>query len=381
MRIVASFDKENLASRFSLFLEKEKIENTLEPIYDKKQKINVYNIWVHNEDDLPKAKEFYDEFSSNPTDSKYDVELKEILTEENKNEEPKIILERDVDPFVSKKMYPFKITFFFLILCIILFFVNYMQEINILKKYNFKELVLLTPIQRILLFDLPHDRVKLDQVIIKYNLDSEKKLENPPAQAKQAIKEIENEPSWVGLYDIILQKIQKTNTENKFPPLFEKIKKGEIWRLFSPVVLHSGILHILFNMLWLWYLGKLMEPRLGFIRYILFIIIVAIVSNTFQYLMGGPYFLGFSGVITGMIGYIYVRQKDAPWEGYNIPAAVFYFIWIFILAMLVLQFSSFILQIFKPKLGFTPGIANTAHIVGAIVGAILAKIPFFKVED
>jgi len=120
-----------------------------------------------------------------------------------------------------------------------------------------------------------------------------------------------------------------------------------------------------------------MEPRLRFVRYVLFIVIVAIISNTAQYLMGGPYFLGFSGIITGMVGYIYVRQKIAPWEGYNVPNAVFYFIAIFILAMFFLQLVSFIMQIFKPKLGFAPGIANTAHIVGALTGIVLAKIPFF----
>ena len=51
--------------------------------------------------------------------------------------------------------------------------------------------------------------------------------------------------------------------------------------------------------------------------------------------MGGPYFLGFSGIITGMIGYILVRQKIAPWEGYNIPNAVFYFIGIFMAYSLI----------------------------------------------
>ncbi len=382
MRVIAIFEKENLAKRFSLFLNKEKIENTMEATYDKKQRKTIYNIWVLSEDDLTKAIQFYEEFLQDPTNSKFNVNFKDIPVnednEEQKNEEPKIVLEtQNIDPLAMKKAFPYKITFFFLFLCTVLFFINFMQEINLLKKYNLKELILLTPIQMTFLYDLPEQRLQLDQIIIKYNLDNIKKIENPPIEAQKEIDEIEKNPSWEGFYEIILEKLQKGNSKYKSAPMFQKIRQGELWRLFTPAILHSGFLHILFNMLWLWYLGKQMEPRLGFIRYILFIIIIAVISNTTQYLMGGPYFLGFSGVVTGMVGYIFVRQKVAPWEGYNIPNAVFYFIAVFILAMVVLQLGSFALQIFKPKMGFTPGIANTAHIVGALIGMLLAKIPFF----
>lgn len=390
MRIIASFDKENLATRFSLYLEKEKIENTLESTYDKKQRKTIHNIWVSNEDDIVKANQFYDEFKNDPANSKFDVKYKDIPIDEknismHEQEEKKEKMQpRIVDPIASKMTFPYKVTYFFLIICSVLFLVDYMQSVNLSKKNNFKDFVLLTPIQKELLFDVPQDRHALDEVIIKYKLDTPEKLENPPADAQNAIDEIEKkEPSWVGFYDIILEKIHKKESKNekKSAPLFEKIKQGEVWRLFSPTLLHGGFLHILFNMLWLWYLGKQMEPRLRFIRFSLFIIIVGIICNVAQYLMGGPYFLGFSGIITGMVGFIYIRQKVAPWEGYSVPSSVFYFIGIFIFAIFLLQCTSFIIQIFKPKLGFTSGIANTAHITGVLVGALLAKIPFFHTED
>lgn len=375
MRLVASFEKEDRARRFSLFLEKEKIENSYEVTYDRKQRKTLYNIWVHNEDDLAKAIKYYEEFVSDPTNHRYDVKLEDIAPK--KDEEVPMPKPQHIDPVAAKRIFPYKVTYFLLLLCVVLFFVNFMQGINLLKKYNLKELVLLTPLESVFLYDLPPVRLQLDDVIIKYRLDSAKKLENPPIEAQKAIEEIEKKPSWRGFYDIILEKFQKQGRKYERAPLFEKIRQGEIWRIFTPIILHSGFLHIIFNMLWLWYLGKQMEPRLRFIRYVLFIIIVAAISNTAQYLMGGPYFLGFSGIITGMVGYIYIRQKVAPWEGYNIPNAVFYFIAIFIFAMMFLQVTSFVFQIFKPKIGFTPGIANTAHIVGAVIGMILAKIPFF----
>ena len=42
-------------------------------------------------------------------------------------------------------------------------------------------------------------------------------------------------------------------------PLFEKIRQGELWRLFTPCILHRDFLHILFNMIWVWILVKQIE--------------------------------------------------------------------------------------------------------------------------
>jgi len=130
-------------------------------------------------------------------------------------------------------------------------------------------------------------------------------------------------------------------------------------------------------MLWLWILGKQLETRMTKLRYILFVVIVGIVTNILQYLMGGPYFLGFSGVIMGMIGFIWMRQKIAPWEGYPLPKAAILFISIYVVAMLGLQVFSFFSQAFGGMV-LAPNIGNTAHISGAVIGIILGKIPFFS---
>ena len=367
MRLLIAFDDQNLADRFSRYLENIKIDNSLDSSQDNQK--TKFNIWIHNEDAIDLADNYLQEFLNDPMNSKYDVKREEPKSENIGNERP-------TKGIVGSK--PAIITLFFLFICLSLYSVNYLQELAIKKKYNLKKIVLLTPIQKNLLYDLPTKRLLLDEVIIKYDLNTYKKLDNPPAEAQEDIQKIEATPAFNGLYDIILEKLQKPNKEIVIGPLFGKISKGEVWRLFTPALLHGGLLHILFNMLWLWYLGKLMEDKLKFFRFILFIIIVAVVSNTFQYLMGGPYFLGFSGVVTGMVGYIFVRQKVAPWEGYAIPNIVFYFIGIYIVAIMFIQIIAFVFQIFNPQSMFSPGIANTAHLVGALSGILLAKVPFFS---
>ena len=106
---------------------------------------------------------------------------------------------------------------------------------------------------------------------------------------------------------------------------FEKIRQGEVWRLFTPCLLHFDFLHILFNMAWLWILGKQIEERIHWKKLGLLILIVGIVSNTAQYLVSGPSFLGFSGIVVGMAGFIWMRQRNAPWEGYPLSRIVFCF--------------------------------------------------------
>ena len=108
----------------------------------------------------------------------------------------------------------------------------------------------------------------------------------------------------------------------------------------------------------------------------LLMLIIGVISNTAQYLMSGPFFLGYSGIITGLAGYIWVRQKKAPWEGYPLPRSTLIFLMVFIFGMAILGVVDFVLQ--KNGIRFFPiRLANTAHIVGLFTGAALAFVPYF----
>ena len=51
-----------------------------------------------------------------------------------------------------------------------------------------------------------------------------------------------------------------TSAGNGFLP---EVFSGEVWRLFTPIFIHFGLIHILFNMIWLFQLGSMIEGRQG----------------------------------------------------------------------------------------------------------------------
>jgi GlpG protein len=370
MRVIESFKDENIAKRFSIFLKKQKIENTIESV--QADKARDYVVWVHDEDQLPKAKEILQEFMQDPSDKKYDYEIKDDV-------EKNIPIKKVPKYFFPKKtiITSHKITNFFILLCVGIFLINLFQETKLGKKGPIKE-VFVTPVQYYLMYDVPTVFLKISQIFEKYNVDSAKKLKEKLPEIQHEISQIENESTyWKGAYYAMVRKVLfPKNKWNFSGPMFEKISQGQVWRLVTPCFLHKGIIHILFNMIWLWVLGWQIEQRLSKWKYILLIVIAAIFSNTAQYLMSGANFLGFSGVVMGMVGFIWSRQKIAPWEGYPLQKATIFFLVLFIMAMFLLQMVSFFLLFFNIQ-SFSPNIANTAHIAGGLVGVILGRIPFF----
>ncbi len=194
---------------------------------------------------------------------------------------------------------------------------------------------------------------------------------------EQALKEqIETEPLWPGFYNVLLH---YESREIFFrAPLFYSISHGEVWRLVSPMFLHAGLLHFLFNMLWLWVLGRSCEGNMGVIRFVAFVLLTAVVTNTLQYLMTGPFFMGISGVLAAFAGYIWSRKKIAPWEIYFIDRGTLIFLGSFIFGLFGLQIVAFYLQLVHNTSILPLSFANTAHMSGVFLGLGLGRTKLFQ---
>jgi GlpG protein len=132
-----------------------------------------------------------------------------------------------------------------------------------------------------------------------------------------------------------------------------QVRAGEIWRLFTPALIHFGPLHLLFNMLWLFQLGSMIESRQGHLRFALLTLGLAAGSNVAQYATYGPDFGGMSGVVYGLFGYIWIRGRMDPASG----------LWVHRNTVVLL-----IAWFFLCLTGWVGHVANMAHGAGLILG-------------
>jgi membrane associated rhomboid family serine protease len=84
----------------------------------------------------------------------------------------------------------------------------------------------------------------------------------------------------------------------------------EYWRLITGAFLHSGILHIGFNMYILYWLGTMLEPSLGHARFIA-LYFASLLAGSFGALLLDPnaVTVGASGAVFGLMGAAFVLQR------------------------------------------------------------------------
>lgn len=152
---------------------------------------------------------------------------------------------------------------------------------------------------------------------------------------------------------------------------FANIREGQAWRLVTPIFLHFGIWHILFNMLALSSLGQRVEMAKGRWRYLAMILLTAVASNVGQALAGtGVVFGGMSGVVFALAGYLWMRGRVAPEEGIGLDArnAQLMFGWLLLGFLAPVLFPGGQGDIFR--------MANYAHGVGLASGLALGLSRF-----
>lgn len=142
--------------------------------------------------------------------------------------------------------------------------------------------------------------------------------------------------------------------------LFEnaQIRRGQFWRLATSVLPHLDILHLAFNLYWLWMLGTVVERVYGHLRTALLLLLFAVGSGSWDFALaqGG---VGLSGVGYGLFGFLYVlSQYDERFKDSLDKRTVNLFIgWFFvcIFATVTHLFS----------------VANVAHAAGGVLGLLL----------
>ena len=144
-------------------------------------------------------------------------------------------------------------------------------------------------------------------------------------------------------------------------PLGEALASGQVWRLLSPAFLHFGWMHLIFNMLWLWYFGRQVEALQGSRQILMLVLVSGIGANLAQYATGTVLFGGMSGVDYALLGYVWLMSRRAPHSGFFVPQ---------MLVVFMLGWMVFTMTGFAGMVGFG-NVANEAHVGGLAVGLLL----------
>jgi membrane associated rhomboid family serine protease len=140
------------------------------------------------------------------------------------------------------------------------------------------------------------------------------------------------------------------------------VEAGDWWRIITAGFLHSGILHLAFNMYFLYFLGTLLEPAIGKLRFGM-IYLVSLVGGSFGALLLSPnaVTVGASGAVFGLMGAAIVAMRargiDPMQSGLGVT----------LLLNLAITF-------------LIPGISIGGHVGGLLSGGIVGLL-LFEVAD
>jgi len=134
----------------------------------------------------------------------------------------------------------------------------------------------------------------------------------------------------------------------------------QLWRWFSHALLHFSLVHILFNLLWWWYLGGAIEKRLGSGKLFVIMLISALLSGWMQAKFSGVLFGGLSGVVYALMGYAWLRGERDPASGIFLERGLM----AFSIVWLVIGYVGW----------FDLSIANAAHVTGLLLGLAMAFV-------
>ncbi len=135
--------------------------------------------------------------------------------------------------------------------------------------------------------------------------------------------------------------------------LLPEVRSGEVWRLITPIFIHFGALHLLFNMMWMYFLGSMIEARQSWKVLAGLVLAFGVCSNFAQYVLVHPSFGGMSGVNYGLAGYAWMRGDHDRASGLFLghQNKVYLVVW------MVICF-----------LGWVGPVANIAHLAGFLAG-------------
>lgn len=140
-----------------------------------------------------------------------------------------------------------------------------------------------------------------------------------------------------------------------------RVRAGEVWRLVTPMLIHFGVVHLIFNMMWTWQLGRQIEHNHGPFALLGLVLLGQVPAGLLQYFSIGPNFGGMSAVVYALFGFVWMQARYARGRGYVLDdrTTILMMVWFVACAT-----------------GVLGPVANVAHAVGLVAG-LVAGVPVY----
>ncbi len=310
MRSLGQIDGRKPTERFVAYLLTLKIKTHIEGTDGESDR---WEVWVRHEDQMPVARRELDAFLVNPSDPRYDAAMKEaarLLEEEQRAKQAAARNIRRVEMSRGNRMLGGPVPPLTLTLAILAAVVSLISG-----------------------FMQPRENNKWGQTVV-----NELSFVEPAA-----LKSSNGDPA-------------------------ASLKRGELWRVITPIFMHGNMLHLAMNLLMLVSLGRLTERIQGTPKFALFVLMLAVFPNLLQglspeWMRGSPNFVGISGVVYGLFGYIWIRSTLHPEMGIVIP-----------MPMVVIFVGMIVFGLAVGISEAVPGwrLADLCHLGGLLVGIAVA---------
>jgi len=319
LRLLTTFSDTPQAERFAAHLKVIRIANQLD------ERDNTRELWIERDDDLARARAELEQFQADPKHARYDgvaSVARKVEAEEGKSAERRRRNHIDVRTAWQKPNVGGAIVGISMIaICVV---------VAILTRLGSMEY---SPVENALLFQT-FERA--------YGIES---IEGKSDEQINQMLVAANQP----------------------PTMWSSITRGEVWRLVTPMFLHFGGLHLMFNMFWLWSFTQAIEGRKGAMKFaalVLFTSAIASLGEALWVTFAGTGFAasgGMSGVNYGLFGYLWLKGKLQPAEqmGVSKDTVMIMIFWLFLCMT-----------------GLVGNIANAAHVCGLIAGMAVVAVPW-----
>ena len=316
MRLIGSLANQEQAESFIAFLLTEGIAAHVEPENDE------FEVWIKDEDSVAKAVKELDEFRTDPANSRYRDSIpkaRQIQEEEIRKRQRMVKNVVKVSGGKMPRKHP--LTICLIVVC---------GAVALLTNFGSKESRIRAPFRSLAFASVPRD---VGEAVLAQQADN-----------RDSIR-----------WRLI------------------SIQRGEVWRLVTPIFLHLGVFHLLFNMYWLFLFGGQIEHRYGSFWFGMLVIAGAAIPNLVQCVVPGdlggsaPFFYGnyfinglggMSGVNYALLGFIMMKMSYDRSSNLFVPQSTVFFL----LAWLVFCMT----PIAEDYFGLH--VANWAHAIGLFVG-------------